>query len=271
MKLTAYLQLMRFHRPIGILLLLWPTLWALWLASNGHPSPKIVIIFVLGVVVMRAAGCVINDLADRKLDGFVERTQSRPLVTGQVSVREAQWLFVSLIAIAFILVLQTNLKTILYSFVALGVASLYPFTKRFTQLPQFVLGAAFAWAIPMAYTAQNQPLTIETWLLYLATLLWTVVFDTQYAMADRPEDLKIGIKSTAILFGRYDRLIIGLLQLTTLVLLALVGVYYLTLALAAALFFYQQWLIRNRIPDQCFKAFLNNHWVGASVFLGLTL
>ncbi|MBI4356671.1 MAG: 4-hydroxybenzoate octaprenyltransferase [Gammaproteobacteria bacterium] len=275
-RLYHYSRLMRFHKPIGIFLLLWPTLVGVWVAGNGDPSVRIIIIFVLGVVVMRAAGCVINDIADRKYDGFVVRTHQRPLVIGQVSLQEAKILFAVLILIAGILVAQTNLKTIGFAMVALLLASLYPFTKRITYLPQVVLGAAFAWSIPMAYTAQQSPFSSVTFLLYGATLFWTVAFDTMYAMTDRNDDLKIGIKSTAILFENYDRLIIAVFQGSALLLLWGVGIlshfkaeYTLGLLCAGSLFLYQQWLIRARNPERCFQAFLNNQWVGASIFLGV--
>jgi 4-hydroxybenzoate polyprenyltransferase len=272
------MQLMRLDKPIGILLLLWPTLWALWLAAKGIPSVKNLIIFSLGVVVMRSAGCVINDFADRKIDGRVARTQGRPLATGVISSREALILFVTLCLMAFGLVLMTDPLTIKLSIGGLLLAFSYPFMKRHTHLPQVVLGAAFAWGIPMAYAAQSGSLDKNMWLIYLAVVLWTVVYDTFYAMVDRDDDLKIGVKSTAILFGDQDRVITGVLQVMVLYSLVLVGkayalgwIFYLSLALVAALFGYQQWLIRYRERQACFKAFLNNNWVGAAIFAGIAL
>lgn len=275
-KLQAYAQLMRLDKPVGIYLLLWPTIWALWLAAEGMPPPHTLLVFVLGVVVMRSAGCVINDYADRHVDGAVKRTLNRPLVSGKVNEKEALLLFAGLIGVAFLLVLQLNLSTILLSFGALFLASLYPFSKRFTYLPQFFLGAAFSWAILMAFTAIQNSLPWWSLLLYLANLLWTVAYDTEYAMVDRDDDLKIGVKSTAILFGRHDRLIIGLLQATAIGLLALLGwvltlswPYFLALLIACCLCGYQQWLIAGRDRERCFRAFLNNHHLGWVVALGI--
>lgn len=277
-KLIAYAQLMRLHRPIGILLLLWPTLWALWIAGRGHPSLRNVIVFILGTVIMRSAGCVINDIADRKFDGGVARTKMRPLVTGVVAVKEALVLFFSLVLVAFILVLFLNKLSILLAFVGLVVAIIYPFTKRFTHLPQLVLGVAFAWGIPMAFAAELNTVPSIAWFIFFITWLWIIVYDTQYALTDRADDIGIGIKSTAILFGKYDRLIIGLLQLVVLFLLVMLGFilsfgvfYYLALFFGALLFIYQQYLIKNREPARCFKAFLNNNWFGLVVFLGILL
>jgi 4-hydroxybenzoate polyprenyltransferase len=277
-KTRALLQLMRFDRPIGTLLLLWPTLWALWMAAWGMPDFDLLLIFVAGTFLTRSAGCVINDLADRKLDGSVTRTQGRPLVTGLVSVREAVMLFVALMLAAFVLVLFTNTLTIVLSFGAVLLASSYPFMKRYTHLPQLVLGAAFSWSIPMAFAAQTEALPSSLWLLYLGNLLWTMAFDTKYAMADREDDLKIGIKSTAILFGQYDRIAIALLQAGSLVCLFLAGkafglgiIYTGSLLVALLLFGYQHYLIRNRDPEACFKAFLHNNWVGMTIFLGVVL
>ncbi len=275
-KAAIYWRLMRMDRPIGTLLLLWPTLWSLWIAAKGVPSIKNLVIFTLGVIVMRAAGCVINDFADRKIDGKVKRTQNRPLATGAVSSKEALGLFVALCLIAFGLVLMTDPLTIKLSVGGLILAFCYPFMKRHTHLPQVFLGAAFAWGIPMAYAAEAGELQQGIWLIYLATVLWTVAYDTFYAMVDRDDDLKIGVKSTAILFGEQDRLMTGVLQLMTIYALVLVGnrfelggLYYLGLVVAAALFAYQQWLIRFRKREDCFKAFLNNNWVGVAVFVGL--
>jgi len=277
-KFQAYSRLMRIDKPIGTLLLLWPTLWALWLSDMGVPPLPVLVVFVLGVFVMRAAGCVINDFADRKVDGFVKRTAGRPLPSGAVSEKEAKILFVLLGLLAFALVLTMNLMTILLSLGGLALAWCYPFMKRYTHLPQVVLGAAFGWAIPMAWAAVSESLPLECWLVFLANICWTVAYDTQYAMVDRDDDIKIGVKSTAILFGRYDKLIIGLLQLATLGLLALVGLlmqlnafFYWSLLGAAALFLYQQKLIVRRERDACFQGFLNNNYVGLVVFIGVVL
>jgi 4-hydroxybenzoate polyprenyltransferase len=275
---SAYWRLMRMDRPIGTLLLLWPTLWSLWIAAKGMPSVKNLVIFVLGVVVMRAAGCVINDFADRKIDGRVERTKGRPLATGAISSRAAIGLFIVLCLIAFTLVLFTDPLTIKLSAGGLLLAFCYPFMKRHTHLPQVVLGAAFAWGIPMAYSAEAGELHQGMWLIYLAVVLWTVAYDTFYAMVDREDDLKIGVKSTAILFGEHDRLMTGILQAMCLYALLLVGnrfelgtFYYLSLVVAAALFAYQQWLIRYRARAACFSAFLNNNWVGMAIFAGIVM
>lgn len=273
-----YIKLTRLDRPIGIYLLLWPTVTALWLAAEGFPDLKTLLIFVAGVVFMRSAGCVINDYADRKIDGHVKRTLNRPLAVGLVSEKEAITLFSSLIVLSFVLVLFTNPLTVKLSFIAAALASSYPFMKRYTYLPQVVLGAAFAWAIPMAYTALSVPLQDLTWLLFSATVIWTVVYDTLYAMVDRDDDLKIGVRSTAILFGESDRLMVGLLQILAWLTWLVIGVkaelgvfWWLALAVAAGLFGYQQWLIRERDRDACFKAFLNNHWVGLALFVAVVL
>ena len=277
-KLQAYVHLMRADRPIGTYLLLWPTLWALWIASEGLPALDLLLIFCLGVFLTRSAGCVINDFADRHIDGHVKRTLNRPLPSGRVREREAIYLFCGLMLVSFLLVLMTNGMTILMSFGGLALAFIYPFMKRYTHLPQLVLGAAFGWAIPMAFTATQEALPLTAWLLYLAKLLWTVAYDTQYAMVDRDDDLKIGVKSTAVLFGRHDRLIIALLQLATLVVMLWVGQieqlglwYWLGLAGAATLFVYQHWLIRARERMPCFRAFLNNHYAELLVLLSLIL
>ncbi len=271
-----YLQLTRLNKPIGIMLLLWPTLWALWIAGEGHPEPLIVFVFTLGVILMRSAGCVINDYADRDIDKLVERTRQRPITSGQISKREALILFAVLIGCALSLVIMLNPLTIALSVAGALLAASYPFSKRFTQLPQAWLGAAFGWAVPMAFAAQTGHLDARLWLLFAATLIWAVVYDTMYAMVDREDDLKIGVKSSAILFGQYDRLIIGLLQLAMLGLLLAAGFaftlgnsYYLGLGIASGLGIYHQWLIRDRNPQQCFKAFLHNQWLGLAVFLGI--
>jgi len=275
---TAYWQLMRFNKPIGTLLLLWPTLWALWLASDGLPQAKIASIFILGVVLMRAAGCVINDIADRKIDGRVKRTKQRPLVAGTVSTKSAVALFVGLCISAFALVLLTNTLTIALSFGGVALAFTYPFMKRHTHLPQIVLGAAFAWAVPMAFAAINNAIDPRSWLIYTVVVLWTVVFDTFYAMVDRDDDLKIGVKSTAILFGEGDRVITATLQLMVLLGLVMIGrefdlgfYFDLSVITCGGLFIWQQKLIKERRPELCFKAFLNNNWVGACVFIGIAL
>ena len=277
-KFQALLQLIRFDKPIGTLLLLWPTLWALWIAAEGLPDWDLLFIFCLGTLLMRSAGCVVNDLADRHWDGEVNRTQGRPLVTGVVSAKEARLLFLALLLMAFVLVLFTNPLTVKLSFAAVALASFYPFMKRYTHLPQVVLGAAFSWGIPMAFAAQRDSLPIALWLLYMANLLWTVAYDTQYAMVDRDDDLRMGIKSTAILFGEYDRVVVGLLQLATLLCLFLTGqafglgvIYNVALVMVAGLFAYHQLLIRERVPEQCFRAFLNNNWVGVVLFAGVAL
>jgi 4-hydroxybenzoate polyprenyltransferase len=277
-RLPLYAKLMRLDRPIGIYLLLWPCLWALWLAAEGPPDWALLVIFVAGTVLMRSAGCVINDFADRHIDPHVQRTKERPLATGEVSEREALTLLALLCLLAFALVLLTNRLTVALSFGALALAACYPFMKRYTHLPQLVLGAAFSFSIPMAFSAQRNALPESLWLLYLASLLWTVAYDTFYAMVDRDEDVLIGVKSTAILFGRYDRMITACLQIATLLLLVLTGFefnlgycYFTSIALASLLFIRQQVMIRTRDRDACFQAFLNNHYVGAIIFVGLAL
>ncbi|WP_371231796.1 4-hydroxybenzoate octaprenyltransferase [Pseudomonas sp. QE6] len=273
-----FLQLTRMDKPIGIYLLLWPTLWALWMASGGVPSAKNLLIFVVGTVLMRAAGCVINDFADRKLDGHVERTRARPLATGKITVREAWITFFVLLGLSFLLVLCTNAQTIGLSFGGAAIAALYPFMKRYTYYPQVVLGAAFSWGIPMAFTAAGGTLPAAAWLLFFANVLWTVAYDTYYAMTDREDDLKMGMKSTAILFGDADRAINLTLQGLMLLLLVLAGnkldmhqPYYLGLAVAAGCFAWQFHSTRDREPLKCFKAFLHNHWAGLAIFLGTVL
>jgi len=273
--LPYYLQLIRFNRPIGTLLLLYPCLMALFIASEGTPSIKNFIIFSLGTLLMRSAGCAINDYADRHWDSKVTRTKERPLALNLITPAEAIWVALLLAIISFILVLFTNWQTIALSFVAVGLAALYPFTKRFTHWPQIFLGIAFAWSIPMSFTAENHPFNSTTWLLLLSTLLWTLAYDTLYAMVDRPDDIKAGIKSTAILFGRWDKLVVGILQVTVTVTLALIGLinqytppYFLGLLSIIALFSYQQFLINKREPQKCFRAFINNQWVGFSMLIG---
>lgn len=277
-RLPDFFRLMRFDKPIGTMLLLWPTLWALWLAAGGIPDIKNLLIFIPGVILMRAAGCVINDFADRRVDGHVERTQNRPLPRGTISSKEALLLFSFLCLSAFGLVLLTNPLTIKLSFLGVALAACYPFMKRYTHLPQLVLGAAFAWSIPMAFSAQTNQLPTELWALYAAVILWTVAYDTFYAMVDRDDDLKIGVKSTAILFGDMDIPITATLQILVLIALAMTGAnfgrglwFFLSLVAAGLLFLYQQFLIRHRERDKCFQAFLNNHLVGAIIFIGLAL
>ena len=277
-RFSAYLSLIRFDRPIGVLLLLWPTLAALWIASGGVPATDLLIIFSLGTFLTRSAGCVINDIADRRVDGQVQRTQARPLVTEAVSVDEAMALAASLAMAAFVLVLFTNYLSILLSLAAVFLACAYPFVKRFSNLPQLVLGAAFSWGIPMSFAAARNQLPAELWLLFIANLLWTVAYDTEYAMVDRDDDRQAGIKSIAILFGDMDRAMIGFLQLLSLLALGLAGlrfelggVYFLSLLLAAALFVHQQYRIRGRDRAACFQAFLQNNYVGLVIFAGVVL
>lgn len=277
-RLGEYALLMRLDRPIGIFLLLWPTLWALWLAGQGQPAQEVVVVFITGVFLMRSAGCVINDIADRDVDPFVARTRQRPLAARRVSVREALWLFIVLCLVAFALVLMMNTLTILLSLVGVALAASYPFMKRFHYLPQAHLGVAFGWSIPMAFAAITGTVPALAWLLFAANVVWSIVYDTLYAMVDREDDLQVGMKSTAILFGAQDKRIIGYLQILLMILLILVGVladlgwaYYLGLFAAAWFALYQQYLIRSREPDGCFKAFLNNNWFGLVVFCGILL
>ena len=277
-KLLAFHRLMRTDKPIGALLLLWPTLWALWVATPGVPPLWILAVFVAGVWLMRAAGCVVNDYADRKIDGHVKRTARRPLPNGDVTEKEARILFAVLVLLSFLLVLTLNTMTIVLSVGGLALAWVYPFMKRYTHLPQVVLGAAFGWAIPMAWAAVSETLPLSCWLMFLANICWSVVYDTQYAMVDRDDDLKIGVKSTAILFGKNDKLIIGILQVVVMALMVAVGwlnglggIYYASIAAAGGLFIYQQRLIKDRDRDACFKAFLNNNYVGLALFVGLAV
>jgi 4-hydroxybenzoate polyprenyltransferase len=277
-RAKQYWLLARFDRPIGILILLWPSLWALWVAGKGQPDGLVLLVICLGVVLMRAAGCVINDYADRDFDPHVERTKQRPIASGKVSPKEALVLFVVLCLIAFSLVLLLNTFTIILSFGGAFLAASYPFMKRYTHLPQAYLGIAFGWAVPMAFAAQNNSIPPVAWVMYLAVVLWALVYDTMYAMVDKDDDLKIGVKSTAILFANNDRLIIGGLQLIILGLFYLVGQmaamgwpYYLSLVVAAGLSVYQQELIFYRQKADCFKAFLNNNWFGLVVFVGIAL
>ena len=275
-RLKQYWLLTRFDRPIGILILLWPALWALWVASDGRPDLGVLTVICLGVVLMRAAGCVINDYADREFDPHVARTKQRPIAAGKVKPKEALWIFVVLCLCAFGLVLTLNIFTILLSFIAAFLAASYPFMKRYTQLPQAYLGIAFGWAIPMSFSAQTNYIPLVAWVMYLAVVLWALVYDTMYAMVDKEDDLKIGVKSTAILFGSYDRHIMAFIQLIIIGLLIIVGQmkhlswpYYGGILVATGLFVYQQKLIYYRDKTQCFKAFLNNNWFGMVVFIGL--
>lgn len=277
-KARAYWQLMRMDKPIGTLLLLWPTFWALILAAEGMPDLKVLVVFILGVIFMRAAGCVINDFADRKVDGHVKRTAQRPLPSGRVTSKEALALFLVLGISSFLLVLTMNTLTIQLSFAGMVLAFIYPFMKRFTHLPQLFLGLAFSWAIPMAWAAQSNELPMMVWFVFVVNALWTIAYDTLYAMVDRDDDLKIGIKSTAILFGRFDKMIVGALQLVTLAMLIYLGMwyelgasYYWSLLIAGALFVFQQHLIRHRERELCFRAFLNNNYVGMVISVGLLI
>lgn len=277
-RLQIYARLMRLDRPIGTMLLLWPTLWALWLAGEGHPDGQLVMIFSLGVFLMRSAGCVINDYADRHIDPHVGRTRFRPLVTGEIPLAEVLGLFVVLCLLALLLVLLTNRLTVLLSFAAVSLAVIYPFMKRHTHWPQVFLGAAFGWAVPMAFAAQTGAVPAAAWLIFAANICWVVAYDTMYAMVDREDDLKIGVKSTAILFGDLDRHMIGLFQLAFIVLMIFAGSafglswsYYAGLAVAAAIALYHQSLIRRRRPEQCFRAFLHNNVLGAVVFAAIAL
>jgi 4-hydroxybenzoate polyprenyltransferase len=277
-RLLIYVQLTRLDRPIGALLLLWPTWWALWVASTGVPSLHLFVVFTLGVFLTRSAGCVFNDMADRKLDSHVRRTRMRPLVTGIIRPREALLVASVLVLIALLLVLTTNHFTVLLSFIAIPLAVIYPFMKRYTYVPQFFLGLAFSWGIPMAFAAATGAIPNIAWLLFIANILWAVIYDTIYAMVDREDDLKIGIKSTAILFDDADKMIIGILQLMLLSVLVIIGIqidaeliYYYALIIATALMLYHQYLIKDRTPDSCFRAFLHNNWLGMTIFAGIFL
>ena len=275
-RLDLYARLIRFEKPIGAYLLLWPTLWALAVAAEGSPDGWVLFVFVCGVFLMRSAGCAINDYADRDIDLHVARTRERPLTSGKIAPKEALVVFAVLGVIAFLLVLSLNRYTIQLSFVGIVLAASYPYMKRFHYLPQVHLGAAFGWAVPMAFAAQTETIPKQGWLLFVGALLWAVAYDTIYSMIDREDDLKLGVKSTAILFGDYDRGMIALFQLLFLLALVLVGidlqfsgVYYLGLGVAALLLGYEQFLIADRVPAHCFAAFLHNHWVGAVVFAGI--
>lgn len=275
-KIKPYVELMRLNKPIGSLLLLWPTLWALWVASNGKPNLNILLIFILGVFIMRSAGCVINDIADRKIDGRVKRTQSRPLALGKISTKNALILFSVLCFLGFLLVLQLNFYTILLSCVALLLAIVYPFTKRITHLPQLMLGAAFAWSVPMVFAAVNHEISFTGWLLYAVATIWPFAYDSIYALMDKEDDLKVGVKSTAILFGKWDIPFIFFLQLSVVLGLLLLGtllhfnrLYYLGLMIVTVMIGYQIFLISRRTTNDYYRAFYNNHWLGLVVFLSI--
>ena len=275
-KIKLYAELMRLDKPIGILLLLWPTLWALWIASKGKPDLWVLFVFVMGVILMRSAGCVINDYADRDIDPHIKRTCHRPIASGLVTPKEALLLFAVLCLMAFLLVLTLNTLTLYLSFVGAFLAASYPFMKRITHLPQAYLGLAFGWAVPMAFAASVNDIPNIAWLIFMVTLLWAVAYDTMYAMVDREDDLKIGVKSSAILFGRFDKGVIAMIQGVLIILLVAIGLsealgwmYYVGVGIAGLLILYQQYLIRAREPQACFQAFLNNHWFGAAIFAGL--
>lgn len=277
-RLALYARLARLDRPIGTLLLLWPTLWALWLAAGGTPGPHLLLVFVLGVFLTRSGGCVLNDYADRDMDGGVDRTRDRPLAAGMVTPEEALVLAALLFCLAFLLVLTTNRLTVLLSFAGVLLAALYPFMKRITYVPQFFLGLGFSWGIPMAFAAQTGSVPPVAWMLFMANILWAMIYDTIYAMVDRDDDLRLGIRSTAILFDDADTFIIGIMQIMMLLVLTLVGLklqlgFYFDLgnALAGAQFVFHQFLIRNRTRDGCFRAFMLNNWVGLTLFAGIVL
>lgn len=277
-RLPQYLYLMRLDKPIGIFLLLWPTLWALWLAGEGHPNSHILWIFLAGVILMRSAGCILNDLADRHVDCHVARTKHRPLAKGSIKPKRAFLLAAILGAVAFSLVLYCNKLTIIFAFIGAALAALYPLLKRVTHLPQLGLGVAFSWGIPMAFAAQNGEVGLKGWFLFGASIIWPVIYDTLYAMVDRVDDIQVGIKSTAILFNAMDKLIVGLLQVLFLVAMVIAGLmfglslsYFLCLFVVSCFFAYQQFLIRARSEHDCFKAFLNNNWVGLAIFIGIYL
>ncbi len=277
-RLQQYALLIRLDRPIGICLLLWPTLWGLWVAAEGFPDTGVLLVFIAGVFLMRSAGCALNDIADKRFDPAVSRTRARPLATGKVSPVEALMVAGSLIFVAFLLVLTTNMLTMQMACIAVMLAGIYPFMKRFTYLPQFFLGLTFGWAIPMAFAAQTNTIPQIAWLLLVANILWSVVYDTMYAMVDRADDLKIGIKSTAILFDDTDRIFIAIIQILMLIALLFVGKktelglgFFISLVISGCFFIYQLHLIWNREPEQCMRAFQNNNWVGLAIFTGLFL
>ncbi len=277
-RIRDLVEVARLHRPIGIWLLLWPVLWALWIAGGSHPTPKILVIFVLGTVAMRSAGCVINDLADRDFDPFVKRTRDRPIASRRLTPYEAVVWFLALIGVALALVIQLDPATIRMSVIGAALAVSYPFFKRFFPLPQFYLGVAFSWGVPMVFMAELGAIPRVAWIIFFAGIIWAAIYDTMYAMVDREDDLKIGVKSSAIVFGDMDKIIIAVLQLLMLFTLYLAGTnmeyglwYHMGLVGAAVFFGYQQWRIRDRKPISCFDAFLNNHYVGLSIFIGILL
>jgi 4-hydroxybenzoate polyprenyltransferase len=277
-QLLNYAQLMRLDKPIGIWLLLWPTLWALWLAGKGHPNATVFIVFMLGVIIMRSAGCVLNDFADRKIDPYVERTRTRPIASGVVAPIAALTLFVALALIAIGLVTMLNRQAQVLAVIAATLTIVYPFIKRFTSIPQFILGAAFGWTVPMAFAAQTEQTPPLAWLVFGAALIWAIIYDTFYAMADRKDDLKLGVKSTAILFGDADLCIIGGLQILMLVALVFIGNmaelsawYYTSIVITGILMIYHQWIARDRHPSNCFNAFLHNQYIGMTMFIGIVL
>ncbi len=277
-SVMPYIQLMRLDRPIGILLLLWPTLSALWIAAEGLPDISVLVVFILGVILMRSAGCAINDFADREIDGSVWRTQNRPLATGELTARQAVYVFIGMALLAFILVSLLNSFTVWLSLGGVFLAATYPFMKRYTYFPQIYLGMAFGWAIPMAFAAQTNTVPVMAWLLFLANIIWTTMYDTFYAMADREDDLLAGVKSTAVLFGDDDLVIQGIMQCAYILVMVLVGlqlemsfIFYLGLCLASGLFAYQQFLAKDRQPQRCLQAFLNNNWVGFIIFISLVI
>ncbi len=275
-RLVQYFKLVRADKPIGALLLLWPMLWALWVVSAGQPKLSVLVVFIVGTFLMRSAGCAVNDFADRNIDGQVERSKNRPIVTGKVQPREALAVAAVLAVISFMLVLTMNRLTILMSFIGVVLAAIYPFSKRVTHWPQVVLGLAFGWAVPMVCAAQTGTVSMTGWLIYLAAILWALAYDTIYAMVDREDDIRLGVKSTAIWFGKYDVLAVAIVQLGVFAILLAMGIYrnlgvwyYLGLVLAAIVLLWQLKLIRTRLPSQCFRAFLLNNYLGAAVFLGL--
>ncbi len=277
-RLLLYIQLTRLHRPIGILLLLWPTLWGLWIAGAGKPGVTVVIVFVLGTVLMRSAGCAINDYADRHIDKHVKRTRDRPLTSGKLSERESLWVAAGLAIMAFVLILPLDPLCLLLSFPAVFLAVSYPYTKRFLVIPQAYLGIAFGFGIPMAFAAVQGSVPPVAWLLLLANIFWAIAYDTEYAMVDRDDDIHLGIHSSALLFGKYDIAAVMVCYGLTLLLLAWVGqmvglgwIYIAGLLLAASIALYHYTLIRGRARDQCFKAFMHNNWLGAVVFVGIVL
>ena len=276
--MNAYFRLMRLNKPIGIYLLLWPTYWALFLSAEGWPDIDLLIIFTCGVIITRSAGCVINDYADREIDKHIARTRDRPITAGEISPKAALLLFFALGLVAFALVLLTNTLTIKISFIALALAVLYPFTKRWTNLPQLILGLAFAMSVPMAFSAQTGTVPASAGWIFLATVLWTLIYDTLYAMADRDEDLKIGVKSTAILFAKYDQIFITLLQILLMIVFIKIGnlfdlgaFYDISLIIILFFMIYHQFLIKKRQKMDYFKAFINNHFIGMTVFFGIFL